>query len=359
MMIIATALTVMASCTKEETVSVRQDDAINFRTSVGVASRAVSKQTFSVGDQFNVWASYNNDGSVSRYFQEDFKFDGNSWNSVTTPYYWPSQVDGTHSLTFQAVWPADISRNAAETFSYTVVDAAADQEDVLYAKHVSTSKETTGVKLNFRHTLSQIVVQARNSSSTLKCEVSGIKVAYLDKSGQFTATSAADGNTDDNNSGNLARTDWSATGAVANAASAYVQTGLSKVVGTEAEAAQLGTSWILMPQQQNIASGYTSTDEAAPMNGAYLAVKMAIRNAADNTVVASERWCCWPIAVNWTPGYKYTYTIDLAGGGYEEGNDDTDGDDDTELDPVLDNQEIFFVDCTIDAWDASDHNVTL
>ena len=215
------------------------------------------------------------------------------------------------------------------------------------------------MKLNFRHTLSQIVVQARNSSSTLKCEVSGIKVAYLDKSGQFTATSIADSNTDDNNNGNLARTDWSATGTAADAASAYVQTGLSSIIGTEAEATQLGTSWILMPQLQNIATDYTSTDATAPLNGAYLAVKMAIKNATDDTTVVSERWCCWPVAVNWTPGYKYTYTIDLAGGGYEEGNDDTDGDDDTELDPVLDNQEIFFVECTIDAWDSSDQNVTL
>ena len=52
------------------------------------------------------------------------------------------------------------------------------------------------------------------------------------------------------------------------------------------------------------------------------------------------------MALNWTRGYKYTYTIDLAGGGYEEKNGD---DSDEDLDPVLENQEIFFVDCTVDA----------
>ena len=62
------------------------------------------------------------------------------------------------------------------------------------------------------------------------------------------------------------------------------------------------------------------------------------------------------MALNWTRGYKYTYTIDLAGGGYEEKNGD---DSDEDLDPVLENQEIFFVYCTVDAWDTSDSNVTL
>lgn len=360
MIIVATVMTVLASCTNDEEVSVRQGNAISFRTSVGVTSRAVSKQTFAIGDQFNVWASYENDGGVSKYFQENFKFDGSSWNSATTPYYWPGRVDGTHRLTFQAVWPSTVSRTVSpDSFSYTVADAADSQEDVLYAKHVSVSKETTGVKLNFRHTLSQIVIQARNSSATLKFEVDGIKVAYLNKAGQFIATSVASGNTDDNNSGNLSRTDWSASGAAASAASYYEQTGLDMTVAASAEAAGLGTPWILMPQLQNIATEYTSTDAAAPFNGAYLAVKMTVKNDADDTVIASERWCCWPIAIDWTPGYKYTYTIDLAGGGYEEGNDDTDGDDDTEPDPVLDNQEIFFVDCTIDAWDTIDRNVTM
>ncbi len=57
----------------------------------------------------------------------------------------------------------------------------------------------------------------------------------------------------------------------------------------------------------------------------------------------------WPIGgYNWEPGKVYTYTIDLAGCGYYETNQDTDAD----LDPILENAEIKFVSVTVDDWTA-------
>ena len=353
----AAAILALASCNESELVSTPKADSINFRTHVGMATKATSKTAFAAGDKFNVWASYDNDGTVSKYFQDNFKFDGSYWYSDSTPYYWPENVDQSHTLTFHAVWPETISRtSAADAFSYTVSDAAESQKDVLYAKHVSTSRETSGVSLNFRHTLSQILVKARNSSGTLRFDVTGIKLAFVNKAGDFKAVSIANSTTDERDNANLAQSDWTITDGNASAESRYVQEGLTVAVAPDADASLLGESWILLPQLQAKAGNYTSDGENSSMNGAYLAVKMTIRNAADGTVVASERWCCWPVDLNWTPGFRYTYTIDLAGGGYEEENGD-DGNDD--LDPVLENQEIFFVDCTVDAWDISDHNVTL
>lgn len=352
----ATVLT-LASCNRNEVVSVPEPDAINFRTQVGMATKAVSRTAFAAGDKFNVWASYDNAGAVSRYFLDNFKFDGSSWYSDSTPYYWPVDVDATHTLAFHAVWPETISRpSAADSFSYSVEEAAENQVDVLYAKHVSTSRETSGVSLNFRHALSQIVVKAKNSSGTLQFDVTGIKVAFVNKAGDFKAESLAASTTDERDNGNLAQSDWTVTDGIASAEKFFVQNGLTATIAPNAAATGLGESWILIPQAHAKAESYTSSAENTPMNGAYLAVKMTVRNASDGTVVASERWCCWPVALNWTPGYKYTYTIDLAGGGYEEENG---GDTDEDLDPVLENQEIFFVDCTVDAWDATDHDITL
>lgn len=354
---LAAAVTALASCNKSEVVSISQPDAINFRTQVGMASKAASKTAFATGDKFNVWASYDNAGTVSRYFLNNFKFDGSYWYSDTTPYYWPAEMDAAHTLTFHAVWPETIERDsAADAFSYAVGETAADQKDVLYAKHLSTTRETSGVTLNFRHALSQIVVKARNTSSTLRCDVTGIKVAFVNKAGDFKALSVADATTDERDGANLSRSDWTATDGTADASRLYVQTGISASIAPDAAATQLGESWILLPQAQSKAVSYTSAADDAAMNGAYLAVKMTIRNAADGTVVASERWCCWPVALDWNPGYKYTYTIDLAGGGYEEDNGDGT---DEDLDPVLEDQEIFFVSCTVDAWDSTEHNVTL
>ena len=354
---IAAAIMALASCNKSEMVSGTRPDAISFRTNIGMATRAVSKTSFSTGDKFSVWASYDNAGSVSKYFLDNFKFDGSYWYSDSTPYYWPAVMDGSHTLTFNAVWPETIARpSAADAFSYTIAETAADQMDVIYAKHVSTTRETAGVSLNFRHTLSQIAVKVKNTSSTLSCDVTGIKIACVNKAGDFKAASLVSSGTDGHDNGNLAQSDWTATDGTADASKRYAQNGLSATIASNAAATQLGESWILLPQTQEKAAGYTSSDEDSPMNGAYLAVKMTIRNAADGTVVTSERWCCWPVALNWTPGYKYTYIIDLAGGGYEEENGD---DSDDDLDPVLEDQEIFFVECTVDAWDNSEQNISL
>ena len=355
-LITAAAVIGLASCNKDRVVAISTPDSISFDASLGFASKATSKTAFASGDKFDVWSVFDNAGTKTTYFHDNYIFDGTSWNSSSTPYYWPETIDGTHTLTFHAVWPETITRStSADSFDYTVVDAAANQKDVLYAKHVSSTKETTGVKLNFRHALSLIDIKTKNSSTSLKFDITGVKVAFVNKAGTFTATSVATGNTDEMNTGNLARTDWSATDGTADASRNYNQTGLSGTVAAGASAAALGSSWILMPQEQTIASAYTSSTLAAPINGAYLAVKMTIKNATDGSVIASERWCCWPVAISWTPGYRYTYTIDLAGGGYEETN--VDGD--PELDPVLGGQEIIFVNCTVDAWDEFNKDIVM
>lgn len=352
----AAAVLGLASCNKESVIEMSAPESIDFNASLGYASKASSKTLFATGDKFDVWSVFDNAGAKTTYFHDNYLFDGTSWHSSSSPYYWPETVDATRVLTFHAVWPESVARTAsADSFNYSVADAAADQKDVLYAKHVSTSKETTGVKLNFRHTLSLINLKVKNSSSTLKFDVTGIKVAFVNKAGTFTATSVAGGDTDDMNTGNLAGTDWTATDGTADASRNYSQTGLSAAVAAGASATGVGSSWILMPQEKAIATAYTSNSPEAPVNGAYLAVKMTVRNAADGTVIASERWCCWPVAISWTPGYRYTYTIDLAGGGYEEKNVDAD----PELDPVLGGQEIIFVGCTVDAWDEINRDIVM
>ena len=59
----------------------------------------------------------------------------------------------------------------------------------------------------------------------------------------------------------------------------------------------------------------------------------------------------WPLAATqWLPGHKYTYTLDLAGGGFYPENHDASED----LDPILENAEIFFLTPTVDEWIAAD-----
>ena len=109
---------------------------------------------------------------------------------------------------------------------------------------------------------------------------------------------------------------------------------------------------ILIPQTLTAATAYASTTAGAKPNGSYIALKMVIKNNTDagETVAdatADGKWAIWPIGgYNWEPGKKYTYTIDLAGGGYYETNQDTDAD----LDPILEGAEIKFATVTVDGW---------
>ena len=85
-----------------------------------------------------------------------------------------------------------------------------------------------------------------------------------------------------------------------------------------------------------------------------LVVKLKIRNNdSAGTIIADDGadgafWAIWPIGgYSWEPGKKYTYTIDLAGGGYYETNQaDTDGN----LDAILEGAEIKFATVTVDGW---------
>ena len=62
----------------------------------------------------------------------------------------------------------------------------------------------------------------------------------------------------------------------------------------------------------------------------------------------------WPIeTITWTPGYKYTYTLDLAEGGYYPDNFTGDAG----LDPILAGAEIKFASVYVDDWDEQNISV--
>jgi hypothetical protein len=68
---------------------------------------------------------------------------------------------------------------------------------------------------------------------------------------------------------------------------------------------------------------------------------------ARGTQLVAKQWCYWPCDFTWNPGYKYTYTVDLAGGGYQPINTTSAS---TTLEPVLGGVIVFSPDCTVDYW---------
>ena len=367
--ILAVAGLALASCSNDETVNslaTSGANEISFRPLMTGITRAADANLATNG--FRV-TSFETGTTTTPYFANvDFTNNGGNYTS-TTKYYWPN----TYNLDFYAWSPGTLSSNYA-SIPVTPGTTIASQTDLVFAKAANWGKVggnngSTGVTINFRHAESKIAVQLKNTNSNLFFTVKDVKIGYLADAGTFAYTAANSGETSGQNTGNLSNLDWTPAN---NHNGVYQLNDVASTSYNVAAAAQAGGEMILIPQTLTAATVYSGTTahnwstgtEGSPFNGAYIMVEYKVQNtnssgayivgAADNTGSPSNPEyikAIWPLtAIQWVPGYKYTYTVDLAGGGYYADNND----DNTDLDPVLEGSEIMFATVTVDAWDNAD-----
>ena len=356
--ILAAALAVCYSCSNDETVEVNQGNAISFRPLMTNVTRAADAHFNQSGDQFKVTAFPQGTTTTAYFSNVVFQGDGSTFTSTSNKYYWPSGSN----LDFYAWAPASQSDNYA-SIPVTVASAAASQIDLVYAvtkdwgkaalqtetdaSH-SISSTIQGVTINFRHAESKVVIQLKNTNSNLDITASNVTIGNVYGAGTF---AIAETTTDGQNDAKIT-SGWTLTG---NANATYSQDITPAVFST---ATQAGEEMILIPQQLTNETTYSNTGS---FNGAYITVALKIRNHADNSYIvgATDQYvtAMFPLpATTWAPGYKYIYTVDLAGGGYYP----TDQDNNTDLDPILEGAEIKFVTVTVDNWtDATGIDVTM
>ena len=366
----AVAAAALASCSNDETVASaaqNESNVISFRPIVSAQTRAADINATTLettgfyvsARKHNPDVEYFTDEAYTTYTSENVK----TWTSQTT-HYWP---DDDSELDFYAYSPKAIGdeHNAQITAhtnykSFTVQPSTtiSEQVDLIFANTNQKKKSTnnTGVVLNFRHTGAKIACKVQNSSSSLKFGVEGWKVGYLSPEGTFVF---ADSNTDGNNTGagtTLTSGQWTPEGTKAVTVE-YVSNFNKVDIATSTAATDLAGEMILIPQTFTAATAYANSGSPAEndnLNNTFIAVKLYILNEAGNQLIAgggdanspTTIWAIWPISGTWEPGKKYTYTIDLAGGGYYEKNHDTDAD----LDPLIPEVEIKFVSVTVDGW---------
>ena len=343
----------MAACSSNETIEVNENkgDLISFRPIVKGVTRAADVNTDNLAS-FVVNAKQSG-GSTSYFDNGVFNKSGSVFVSESK-YYWPA----SGSLDFYAYSPSgngQVNYSGYKTFTVTPSTTIADQVDFVFAATKEKDKAScgaSGVTLNFRHTGAKIACNVKNSSTTLKFDVYGWKVGYICPAATFTFS---DANTDGNNDGSgttLTPEQWG-NRTDASIGTEYESTFSVNQIG-QSGATSLDGEMILIPQAITAASGYASASAGANLNGTYIAVKLKIRNNdSAGTIIADDGadgafWAIWPIGgYSWEPGKKYTYTIDLAGGGYYETNQaDTDGN----LDAILEGAEIKFATVTVDGW---------
>ena len=377
----------LASCSNDETIASQatsESNAISFRALTNNMTRALDA-SFANGTSFKVTA-FESGATTNAYFSNEvFTAETGTTFTSTNKHYWPN----TYNLDFFAWQPTSLSATTDNYTGFVITPSTTvgEQIDFVYAVTRGWGRYTGythdgsgGVIINFRHAESKVLVQLKNTNDNLKITVGDVAIGNLRGSETFTwngvtdgssSTAAATATTDGQyTSGTLTYLNGTWTSTSAQETAYTISMGTDNITddksatsarnvfnGNQPTARDLTSSapsyeMILIPQALNAQTTYSATTENATFAGAYISVKLKIQNAANNAYIigAGDQWvtAIWPLtSLTWLPGHKYTYTVDLAGGGYHPTNNN---DGDATLDPILEGAEIKFVTVTVDAW---------
>ena len=368
----AAAIALMASCTKTETINSRKDGAIDFGVFMHKSTKATLTDVKSL-DQFTVTAIDVNNTKYINAQTVTVADDGTCSDYGT--YYWPTDDSVLDFFCWgPSANPAGITANEYNLFTLAPATDPVDQVDFVVARTQGnkSANKTTGVVCNFRHAMSQVALKVFNGNKDLEFDVYGWKVINIDMAANY---SFADANTDTKNAAKISFDNWKNNtdynGGCIDDFDALTNV-YSEANQTKANAVELtgATNMVLIPQLTLPMTGdddaannvYVGNEATSGIKCSYIAVLMTIKNHTNDAVVAPTQWCCWPVQCDWKPGYKYTYIIDLAQGGYAELNDGAEADaqggrDVTSLDPVLENSQITFATVTVDDWTDAESEV--
>lgn len=342
----------LASCSNDELTSVNRDgDEIAFSVVTNSATRAADVYcNNNKPSGFNVWATFNGQTYING---DNVQYQGGKWVNTSGTRYWP---DGEVSF-FAHVNAGDAfnwNGGQPKIENFTVGTDMATQQDLLYAVKTA-SKGTDGkAELNFRHALSQIVFQAKNTNPNLYVEISGVSVCKVKNQGTFTYptddTSDKVGEHNDGASIDYSTQKWGSWST--NGTQQYdvtfnaVQLNGSKtatsvsLTNTNETAKAYDKVMLLLPQSSTKWDVGTNATTGKPedQTGTYFLVKCQIYNVAGTTVNKNTDVCLWgnggaedvaiPVALNWEQGKKYIYTFVFGdgNGGYDPDPDPDDPD---------------------------------
>lgn len=349
---------VLVSCSRDEVLEVNRDnDVIQFGVVSDAATRAADVYcNNNLPGAFNVWATYNGvtyiDGDLIQKVND-------SWLNQSGVRYWPE----TGSVTFYAQVNAGTAfqwNSGAPTIKdYTVDTDVAKQNDLLYAVK-SRGRGDNPVTLNFRHALSQIVFQAKNTNANLYVEIKGVTICKLGNVNTFTYKSTDTDANIEEHLGTAGKTinyedgSWGTWATLNGGSTNYPVTfdavpvpgdgeikSLTNTNNTEKEFSS--NAMLLLPQTTT--AWVPGTDNGTPekQTGTYFLVDCKICNVAGDAYAATDviLWegpAAVPAAFTWKQGKKYIYTFVFGNGngGYDPDPDPTDPEDPTpDPDPVL------------------------
>lgn len=371
----------MASCSQDETIGINHDgDEITFNVVTNNATRAADVYcNQNLPDGFYVSAI--SDGKT--YIDKDHVTGSNgNWTNTSGTRYWPETAVDFYAYVNAGTsykWSVNEGKATAKFENFAVNGTVAEQVDLLYAVKTGQKKADGKVNLNFRHALSQIVFQAKNTNENLYVEIAGVSVANVGGTNTFTFPSAntetnivdhdgnAEGVYEDGEFGDITDiTDglnWGTWATLTQGTEKYdVDFGKTEVPGNntlvalttanETDKEYNSNAMLLLPQKTAAWDPETNPRPTAAGNtGSYLLVDCAIFNVAGTDYAEGDDVCLWgepqgsgwttkelaiPVAFEWEQGKKYVYTLVFGkgNGGYNPDPDPEDPDPE-DPDPVL------------------------
>ena len=350
-------LMLLVSCSKEEVIDVNHDgDEITFDVVTNSATRAADVYCNSnMPKEFYVSAI--SDG-MSYINKDHIAYENDSWVNKSGVRYWPeTAVDfyAYYNDNNSYSWSVENQKAVAKFVDFTVNDDVALQQDLIYAVKTNQSKPeanaaNTPVALNFRHALSQIVFQAKNTNANLYVEISGVDVVNVGNTNTFTFPSVdTDNNIVDHEGATTdydyadGRGTWAAlTGGNVSYAVAFdavavkgdnTVVALTTTDDSEKPGEYNANTMLLLPQTT---TAWDAEKQLGTDGGSYFLVNCIIKNVKDGSGVAGDEdvylWgaanapkkLAIPVAFNWEQGKKYIYTLVFGegNGGYEPDPDD-------------------------------------
>ena len=335
---ICAAAAAVVSCEQDRTVAVREDNAISFRSNLRSLTKATEVTNTNIS-AFKVTAI----GNSANYFTDmDVAVDGSGNCTADKTYYWPSYQLGFYAYANPSGGTAAITNASKMINGVTPAAAAADQVDfvIAYENGTKAGNETSGVPLNFRHALSQVVVKAANlSTSGIVIKVKGVKIQNILNSGDITFPADP---TTTRNGGTLAQSLWNTSSASKTTYTISDATGVT-LSGTAASIMFDGAAWMVVPQALTARTSFADGTDTGSSIGVMVQILDASNNQLYPATAGEYAYTNIPIGTNWEPGKKYIYTLNFL----DEANDGGAGVDDND-DPVLGLPIKFTL--TVDDW---------
>ncbi|MBQ5725873.1 MAG: fimbrillin family protein [Alistipes sp.] len=357
--IAALAAVAMVSCAKDEAVEINKGEAIGFAATTGRVTRAATIDDITEFDRFRVWGFHKADATAAEtalMTNIAVTKAKSGWFYGDDYYFWPS----VGTCDFYGIYPTvdDVATSpitvnmANKTVSYDIYTGNYgdwNPTDWVYAVNVDEARQTTKVPMNFRHAMSQIVFQVKNTNKNLKVTIPAgtIDLICVSQKGVYTLPSedtAIEANYADRVMGSWDVADLSEGHGCytwANIEGAVLD-GVSDCL----VANFMAEDGAMITVPQTVAAYDYANDGDNTKQLAYFRMKVLIEQeetviwpgyngTSSNEQVEKDKayWVAIPISAEWKEGKKYTYTF-IFGAGAGIVPPGTPGPDDEDPNPV-------------------------